>query len=98
MSGNFLIWAALLVFVIKLQKQIKQNIIYENCFGSFTDKNLTNIKANNIDLFQNITMCIDEKKKYFKIQKAAKPYELEDIILWGIILFRCIDIVFWYNI
>jgi hypothetical protein len=69
MSGNFLIWVALLVFVIKLQKQIKQNIIYENCFCGLTDKNLTNIKANNIDLFQNITMCIDEKKKYFKPTK-----------------------------
>jgi hypothetical protein len=69
MSGNFLIWVAILVFVIKIQKQIKQNIIYENCFGGLTDKNLTNIKASNIDLFQNITMCIDEKKKDFKPTK-----------------------------
>ena len=98
MSGNFLIWLALLVFLTKIQKQIKQNIIFENCFGGLTDKNLTNIKANNIDLFQNITMCIDEKKKELKQRKAENPYELEDIILWGIILFYCIDIVFWYHI
>jgi hypothetical protein len=35
---------------------------------------------------------------WYKIQKAENPYELEDIILWGIILFYCIDIVFWYHI
>ena len=110
MNGNFLMWFALLVSFVKIQKQIKQkSIINENCCVAHKlflnnshnnmrdflkiDKYLEIVKASNIDLFQNITSCISEKKQELELQKAAKPYELEDIILWTMILFYCIDLL-----
>ena len=94
MSINFLFFYALLLFTSKVMKpEITRKSIYENCVVDLIDKKSASIDELNIELFNNVTMCISEKKKQMDLRKKETKYEITDIILWTMILFYCIDLL-----
>jgi hypothetical protein len=76
-----------------MKPEITRKSIYENCVVDLIDKKSASIDELNIELFNNVTMCISEKKKQMDLRKKETKYEITDIILWTMILFYCIDLL-----